>query len=217
LGWGGGGDAGGRHMTRKPDEASDVSLVERLIFGQPGITLQRFEDREIVAGSTPDFKVLRCANLVAFCEVKSPRDDWLEGQIMAVPPGQIAGGVRSDPTFNRLARHVKKAASQFNAVNAGRAVPNILVFVNHADASHAGDLIETLTGTCLTDSGERIPTVRRHISERWIGQARHQIDLYIWIDRKTSSVQYLFNDEASTPVVAGLCDLLGLDPSNIRR
>src|SRR5262249_31410695 len=53
--------------------------------------------------------------LKAFCEVKSPRDDWLDDQIEAASPGQIAGGARSDPTFNRIARHVDKAASQFDA------------------------------------------------------------------------------------------------------
>src|SRR5262249_40989390 len=98
--------------------------------------------------------------LKAFCEVKSPRDDWLDDQIEAASPGQIAGGARSDPTFNRIARHVDKAASQFDAVNGGHAVPNILVFVNHAVASGFGDLHETLTGMFHSESGERFPTMR---------------------------------------------------------
>src|SRR2546423_2346755 len=42
---------------------------------------------------------------------KSPRDDWLDEQLDSAPPGQIVGGARSHPTFNRTARHVQKAAT----------------------------------------------------------------------------------------------------------
>jgi hypothetical protein len=164
---------------------------------------------------TPDFKVMRAGRVIAFCEVKSPRDDWLDEQIDAAPPGQLAGGHRPDPTFNRIARLVKKAASQFDAVNADRSLPNILVLVNHADASNVDDLVVTLTGTFVTDSGEHIPTVR-HLSEGRIRQARHRIDLYVWIDVKTSAVQYRFNDASQQRFIDDLCNLLGRDPSDIQ-
>jgi hypothetical protein len=204
-------------MTGEPDETADLSLVECLLFRKPGIVLERFNRQETLAGRTPDFKVMRDGKLVAFCEVKSPRDDWLEEQIESALPGQFVGGARADPTFNRIARHIQKSASQFNAVNADRALPNILVFVNHADASHRNDLYETLTGTFETDSGKRIGTVR-HISEGRIGEVRQHIDLYIWIDCKTSFVGlYLFNDLTSPGVIDALCDLFGLEASDIRR
>jgi hypothetical protein len=58
-----------------------------------------------------------------------------------------------------LARHVAKAATQFDAVNADRAVPNILIFVNHADASSFADLHETLTGTFFAQNGEQYKTL----------------------------------------------------------
>jgi len=204
-------------MTREPDETDDLSVVEHLLFKEPGIVLERFNRHETLAGRTPDFKIMRDGKLFAFCEVKSPRDDWLEEQIDSAPYGQLVGGARPDPTFNRIARHIGKAASQFHAVNADHALPNILVFVNHADASHRNDLVETLTGTFETESGERIPTVR-HISEGRLGKVREQIDLYIWIDRKTSSVSlYLFNDLMTPSVIVELCDLFGLDASDIQR
>jgi hypothetical protein len=204
-------------MTREPDETDDFSVVERLLFKASGIVLERFNRHETLAGRTPDFKIMRDGKLFAFCEVKSPRDDWLEEQIDTAPSGRLVGGARPDPTFNRIARHIGKAASQFHAVNADHALPNILVFVNHADASHRNDLIETLTGTFETESGERIPTVR-HISEGRLGEVREQIDLYIWIDRKTSSVSlYLFNDLTASSVIVELCDLFGLDASDIQR
>jgi hypothetical protein len=215
--WGGPAGADRNHMTREPDETDDLSVVERLLFKKSGIVLERFNRHETLAGRTPDFKVMRDGKLFAFCEVKSPRDDWLEEQIETAPPGQLVGGPRSDPTFNRIARHIEKAASQLHAVNADHALPNILVFVNHADASHRGDLVETLTGTFETESGGRFPTVR-HISEGRLGKVRDQIDLYIWIDRKTTSVNlYLFNDLTAPSVIVELCDLFGVDASDIRR
>jgi hypothetical protein len=204
-------------IRRKPDEDLDLKLVERLVFGaRHDLILQRFGHAETVAGRTPDYRVLRGETLVAFCEVKSPRDDWLDEQIAAAPPGQIAGGPRSDPTFNRIARHVEKAASQFDAVNPDHVVPNILMFVNHADASGFGDLRETLTGVFHAEGGGTFPTLT-HISDGWISEARRKIDLYVWIDRKTSRVQgYLFN-ELEPQYVSTICDLLGLDPNKIER
>jgi hypothetical protein len=139
----------------QPNEELDLLLAEELIFGGRGLILQRYDRAETLAGRTSDFRVLRDGKLVAFCEVKSPRDDWLDEQIESVPAGQIAGGPRKDPTFNRIARHVEKAATQFDAVNADRAIPNILVFVNHAETTRFNDLLETLTGMFHSDTGER--------------------------------------------------------------
>jgi hypothetical protein len=116
-----------------------------------------------------------------FCEVKSPRDDWLEGQLEQAPPGTIVGGPRQDPRFNRIARHVLKAVTQFETVNADRKLPNVLVFVNHDDHSHYGDLRETLTGHFHADSGAVYETMTR-ISNGVLGEKRSRIDLYLWID-----------------------------------
>ncbi|MGA7323141.1 MAG: hypothetical protein WBX25_01340, partial [Rhodomicrobium sp.] len=85
--------------------------------------------------------------LTAYCELKSPRDDWLDDQLTQAPPGNIVGGSRKDPTFNRLARRVEKAVGQFDRVNTAHELPNILVFVNHDPASHINDLRETSTGS----------------------------------------------------------------------
>jgi hypothetical protein len=151
----------------------------------------------------------------AYCEIKSPRDDWLDEEIEKAPPGQLAGGARRDPTFNRIARHIEKAASQFDAVNADRSLPNILVFVNHADATSFADLRETITGMFLTDSGREIPTVT-NVAEGRIGVARTKMDLYVWIDRKTARIQgYLFNDMYPQHV-STICNLLGLNQNAIQ-
>jgi hypothetical protein len=50
--------------------------------------------------------------LVGFCEVKSPRDDWLDEQLEGAQAFEIRGGIRKDPTFNRIGRQIEKAASQ---------------------------------------------------------------------------------------------------------
>ncbi len=52
---------------------------------------ERFSKKEMRAGRTADYLVFRDKKLVAYCEAKHiQRDDW-------------AGGLRSDPTFNRYA------------------------------------------------------------------------------------------------------------------
>jgi hypothetical protein len=201
-------------MARAHDEDPDLKLVEELIFAGTGLTLERFERAETLAGRTPDFRVRRGRVLVAYCEVKSPRDDWLDEQLDEAAAFEIVGGARSDPTFNRIARHVAKAATQFDAVNADRLVPNILIFVNHAHASGFADLRETLTGTFFAESGEQYKTLI-HIAEGRIGEARSKIDLYGWIDGKTRRAQgYLFND-ANPKQVETVCALLGIDKNAI--
>jgi hypothetical protein len=200
---------------RMPDEEPDLKLVDELVFAPKGLALQRFSHPETVTGRTPDFRVLRAGELAAYCEVKSPRDDWLDNQLDAAPPLQLVGGLRPDPTFNRIARHVEKAATQFDAVNANLAVLNILAFVNHDKASHFGDLRETLTGMFHAEGGERFETMT-HISAGRLAEAKKRIDLYVWIDGSKKRLQgFLFN-ETVPERVQRVSGLLGLDASKIK-
>ena len=202
-------------MARKPDEDSDLALIDELIFTPKGLQLERFSQAETLAGKTPDFRVFQAGQLVAFCEAKSPRDDWLDDQLDTARPLELVGGLRNDPTFNRIARHVEKAASQFDAVNAVRVLPNILVFVNHDKASSYNDLRETLTGMFHAAGGERFETMT-HISEGRLGAIKHRIDLYAWIDARTRRVQGYVFSEASPEHIKTLCDLFDLDESKIK-
>jgi hypothetical protein len=198
-------------MARKPDEDADLALVERLVFSKQGLELKRYSRAETLAGRTPDFKVLQNGTIKALCEVKSPRDDWLDDRLAEAPAFELAGGPRKDPTFNRIARHVQKASSQFDAANGSHSIPNILIFINHGEAVGFNDLYETLTGFFRTETGERIGTMP-HIAEGRIGEARTKIDLYVWIDARTRSMDgCLFND-LNPGHVSALCELLGLDP-----
>jgi hypothetical protein len=202
-------------MARRPDEDSDLALIEELMFAPRGLQLERFSQAETLAGKTPDFRVFQAGQLVAFCEAKSPRDDWLDDQLDNARPIELVGGLRNDPTFNRIARHVEKAASQFDAVNAARIVPNILVFVNHDKASSYNDLRETLTGMFHAAGGERFPTMT-HISEGRLGAIKHRIDSYAWIDARTRRVQGYVFGEASYEHIKTLCGLFDLDESKIK-
>lgn len=206
---------GRQSMPQKPDEDIDLALIQELMFTARGLQLTRFSQAETLAGKTPDFRVSQAGKLVAFCEAKSPRDDWLDDQLDTAEPLELVGGLRNDPIFNRIARHVKKAAAQFDAVNEARTLPNILVFVNHDRASNYNDLRETLTGMFHAAGGERFPTMT-HISEGRLRMTKYRIDLYAWIDAQTHRVQGYVFCEASPDYRKALCNLLALDASKIK-
>lgn len=128
-------------MSRALFESHDLQLTVEWLAGK-GMVTERFTDPEIRAGKTPDFRVLRGGQLVAYCEVKSPRDPWLSEGFANEVPSRIVLGARDDPTFNRISGLVRKAVKQFDAVNPDRILPNIVVFVNWATANHFRDLDE---------------------------------------------------------------------------
>jgi hypothetical protein len=201
-------------MATKPNETRDLALVDKLLFADTNLTLKRFSKAETRAGRTPDYRMLLASELVGFCEVKSPRDDGLDEQLEGADAFELRGGARDDPTFNRIGRHIEKAATQFDAVNPNHALPNVLVFVNNADASNFHDLLETLSGEFHAASGERFPTMKK-ISEGRLKKVRDRIDLFIWIDRKTNRIQgWLFN-RASPDKVTALCVMFGLNEAEI--
>jgi hypothetical protein len=164
---------------------------------------------------TADLQVLLNDVLVAYCELKSPRDDWLDKLFESAKICQIVGGGREDPVFKKIRKHANKASKQFEAVNPKRAVPNILVFVNHDTGSDFSDLRETLTGLFHSDDGNRHATMLDIAVS--LERAKSQIDLFIWIDCKTCRVQgYLFNKDANPNYLNQLCMLLGKNPAAIR-
>jgi hypothetical protein len=132
-------------VPKQFDEQPDLTLVADWL-GTHGLTTERFSQRETQTGKTPDFRVKRGDHLLAYCEVKSPNDPWLDEQLEHAPAFTLVGGPRRDSTFNRLARLINKAAEQFTAVNQDRSALNVLAYVNHVDASGFHDLQEVLTG-----------------------------------------------------------------------
>jgi hypothetical protein len=144
------------------------------------LSAERFSKEETLTGKTPDFRVRKCGAIVAYCEVKAPQDDpWLEDLLRDAPPDTIVGGGRSAPTFKRLARHLKKAASQFAAVNPRRTELNILAYVNHEDATRYADFHEMLTGRFIAAGGKQFQTMRPPDKVR-------EIDVYLWFEGATA-------------------------------
>jgi hypothetical protein len=165
-------------------------------------------------GKTPDFRVRQNGILVAYCEVKAPNDPWLDDLLDDAPDLTLVGGLRPDPIPNRLARLLTKADAQFAAVNSDRALLNILAYVNHDDASHYQDLVETVTGYFHAEDGTKHPTML-HIAEGRIGHAKRRIDVFLWFEAKTGHLPGAIVNQDDKERMLRLCSLLGFDPENI--
>ena len=202
-------------MPRGPYEEADLQLVSDYL-AKLGLDAVRFTKADQRTGKTPDFKVMRGGELVAYCEVKSPRDDWLDEQLDKAESFQIVGGARNDPTFNRIAALVHKAVGQLDAVNPDLSKRNILAVVNHDDKSGINDLRETLTGIFHGADGSRTVTMPQ-ISEGRIKDEKRRIDLYLWFDRKTSKLEGCFFTQPDGARLDDVCALFGLDKDKIRR
>ena len=201
----------------KINEESDLELVKELVFRPRGLSVERFSKEETShkdgSKKSPDFKVFFENQLSAYCEVKSPRDDWLDDKLEKAPPLEIVGGLRKDPIFNRLARLTKKAAQQFDSVNAKRTIPNILVFVNHDEMAGWPDLYEILSGYASTDKGELLNLGHGYIANIWLGDDRKKIDLYLWLDAKERGVdgRQIFG-QGDHKLLQSVCDLMKVIP-----
>jgi hypothetical protein len=118
------------------DEAADIALTRKLALDGKGIELEPYSDAALKSGRTPDFKLYKNGKLVGFCEIKSARDDFV---FEHPAPGEVA--IRKNLPFHRkLGSHIKRAGSQFNAVNPDHSHPNILVFVSHSSEIERRDL-----------------------------------------------------------------------------
>ena len=201
-------------MPRAPTEQHDLELVAKWL-AENGLHAKRFTEAEVGAGKTPDFRVFRDGQLVSYCEVKSPRDEWLDDQFMSAAPGQIVGGARDDSTFNRIAGLVRKAVKQFDAVNPDRRLPNICVLVNWVKASHFRDLKETLTGYLPLANGGRAPTMPK-ISEGRIRDEKRRIDAYAWFNGHGRKLEGIFLTQSNISHRDAVCSWLGVEPAKIK-
>jgi len=150
---------------------------------QHALGAERFSKEEMRVSKTPDFRVFRQTELVAYCEAKHVQyDDWLDEQLREARPLQVVGGSRPDPIPNRLSAHIHKAAQQFAAVNPGHDYPNLLVFANADEhCTFHGDLIGVLTGNFYARGGAVEPIFEQFSNGR-IREEKLAIDLYVWWD-----------------------------------
>ena len=147
-----------------------------------GLKPERFSKEEVRAGKTPDFRVFLNGEFQFFCEVKgSPEDSWLDKQLEGAKPGQLVGGPRNDPVFNRLTDDIHQAVKQFDAVNEDRAAPNVLALVNHDEMCGFNDLLGVLTGNFYAENGAAHP-IYRQFSHGRIRDEKNRVDLFIGLD-----------------------------------
>lgn len=201
---------------------SKLSSDEALVLGywqSKDFEVASFAKREMRDLKTPDFRLSREGVEVALCEVKSfQRDEWLEDQLKHAAPGELVGGLRPDPVFNRISNAVHTAFKQFESVNSDHGLLNFLFLVNHDTSAKPEDLDRVLTGFENPRLGLFDRTCAQ-FSEGQIREEKHKIDLYVWLDilknGQIGSREYriLGNTEAQERV----CELLKLDPAQVKK
>ena len=206
----------GVHAYRFSKLSSDEALILGYWQGQ-GFEVRAFAKNEMRDLKTPDFRLSRDGEEVALCEVKSfQRDEWLEDQLKNAPPGELVGGLRPDPIFNRISNAVHTAYKQFQSVNSDHRLLNFLLLVNHDTSAKPADLDRVLTGYEDPLHGGFDPTCLQ-FSEGRIREEKSKIDLYVWLDflkpDHTRIRRYFFGNPETR---GSVCDLLGIDPSQIK-
>jgi large subunit ribosomal protein L30 len=162
------------------DEGADAALMRELAFAANNIVLESYTNTERNKGKTPDFKLVSNGVLCGFCEMKSPRDDY----VFALDQDGI--GIRRNlPHYRKLGSHIRQAAAQFDAVNPDHCLPNLMIFVNHAPAIERRDLHATVSG--LPVEGGLFVLPRKLQGQ--VCDAARRIDLFIWIDAHRRTCQ----------------------------
>ena len=198
------------------DEAADIKLTRELVFDPHNIVLEQFNQEESPAGKSPDFKLLKENKLFGYCELKSPRDDWVFDFPRDLRPGELRVESRRDPTAHNLARQIRKAAAQLDAVNPDHRLPNILVLVSHARRRGPADLKMAIEGIqvpgghplfLLVKEKEKDPKKAWKKQEN-LWEAARRIDLFLWIDAHKRTCQYICPVGAAH--LKDACDLVGI-------
>jgi hypothetical protein len=162
-------------MVQQQEDADHLTAEH--FFRLKGLIAERIPETVI---KTPDFKVRRDAEVVAFCEVKSPQNIFEERVNNAITSGRagvIEIGYGNDYRQARcIERAAQKAAPQFDAANPSHSVPNILMVVNHDAHADVEDFVQELTGTFQG---------RPAVANGGIQNAIPQIDCMYGLIRKT--------------------------------
>ncbi|MDP3859810.1 MAG: hypothetical protein Q8Q73_18780 [Stagnimonas sp.] len=201
------GQPGDVPAARKPTEGADIRLMHELIFRPSNVVLQPFSKEEKAKGKTPDFKLMKDSKLCGYCELKSPRDDWVFEFPDDIKPGESVSKTRPSPTSNNLARQIESAVEQFDAVNPDHKLPNVLAIVNHAAGRTRSDLHITVTGIQVPD-GPRLYTLKPD-RQKQVWEATRRVDLFLWIDAQNCTCQHVYPDDAIHRAAA--CALLGIE------
>jgi hypothetical protein len=192
-------------------EAADATLFWELVLQSRDIELRRLSKGE-KKGKNPDFKLVNKTELCGYCELKSPRDDWIFEPADKAEGERPVAEMRPSPTSNNPARQIKSAAEQFDAVNPNHELPNILVFVNHAPGRTRSDLYVTLAGMPVPGGPSLFTLTLDHQKDVW--EAARRIDLFLWIDPQKRTWQPLCPNDAVHR--ATVCSLFGIQDGHDR-
>jgi len=201
------------------NENADRELMLQLVFGRHQFVLEPFTKQEMQGRKTPDFKLFKNGKLVGYCELKSPRDDWVFDVPDDLEPGEIRQEVRPNPAPHNLARNIGKAAAQFDSVNPDHELPNILVLVSHARLRDTVDLHMAIAGIEMPDGTRRFLLVdpnEKNWNKAWEKQKKlwedaSRIDLFFWIDAHKRSCKHISNLDAKRHCEAR--ELFGIETS----
>jgi hypothetical protein len=178
-------------------------------FREEGFVVELIPERPGIS-KTPDLRLSNSAgNIVAHCEVKSTRDNWLRELWEKAEPGQTSvGGSRPDPVFNRIGRNLLKAAVQFSEYQPSADFPTLVVLVNYDTAASFNDLVETLTGKLLLQGNKFAYT--RPVDPSWIAPALAAIDAVGWINARRPMKPVWFFNRRSLDLEKRTTSLLGM-------
>lgn len=185
------------------DEVADAALLRALAFDPVAILPEPYSDADLKRGKTPDFKLMKDDTLRAYCEMKSPRDDY----VFQIPADGGPAIRKNVPFYRKIASHVRNASQQLKAVNPDHDLPNIVAFVSHCRDIERRDLIATIAGLQVPDSNRRFFLLGRKLQKQAINAAL-SVDLFLWVDAVGQTLQHLSVNGAQHQQAA--LDLLGL-------
>jgi hypothetical protein len=162
--------------------------------------------------------LIKDGELKGYCELKSPRDDWIFAVPKDLKPGEIREDSREDQTAHALARVIGKAAGQFDAVSPDRAQPNILVIVSHARLRGPIDLHLAIGGLPMPDGSRRFLLVdpneknfnKAFEKQKKLWEDARKIDVFYWVDAHTKTVRHVINKNGLRHRDA--CELMRIAP-----
>jgi hypothetical protein len=67
-------------------QAADRALMRQLLFNRQDVELVSLAEGK---NKSPDFKIMKNGEIKAYCELKSPRDDWIFDVPKDLKPGEI--------------------------------------------------------------------------------------------------------------------------------
>jgi hypothetical protein len=208
----------GRYAHLFGESATDEALVAEF-WKEKGFDAQRFEKAETRFSKTPDFKLYRDERLVAFCEVKTfQHDSWLDRKLKNAASGELAGGLRPDPIYNRISNAVHAAIQQLETANPKHEYLNFLALVNRDMTATCEDLTSVLTGYWDPLHGVLEKTSTAY-SEGRIREGKRKIDLYVWLEpsqNKPLKPRLFFFGNENDETRDRICKMLGVNPNKFK-